>query len=82
MKRKTLTITTSGARKRFSWCRNHVHFTLGRIEIYRRKAPFAALVTVDDLYRLEEADRKSAKQKEYEMLASMEAYRRMEGDWE
>lgn len=81
MKRKTLTITSSQTRKRFSWCLNHVHFTFDRIEIYRRGASFAALVTVDDLHRLEAADQKSAKQKEYEMLAHMEAYRQMEGNW-
>ena len=78
---KLLSLTASETRKRFSWCLNHMRHTDRRIEIFRHGKPIAALVNTLDLSRLEAAERKSAKQKEYEMLATMEAYRRMEGGW-
>jgi len=79
MKREVTMVSASKVRARFSWCLSHVSHTCGRLEIWRNGKPVAAMVTHHDLERLLEWERKSTRQKELEMMASLEAYRRAEG---
>ncbi|NOX41119.1 MAG: type II toxin-antitoxin system Phd/YefM family antitoxin [Alphaproteobacteria bacterium] len=79
MQKKTKMVTISELRTRIVAILSEVKFTGNRVEIWRNGKRAAALVSVDDLERLEAAERKSAVQLEHEMRAKIEAWRRLEG---
>ncbi len=69
-------LNTSILRDNLAAVLEQVHYDQRRFLISRRGRPMAALVMVNDLRMIEELDRKSAQQKELELMARMEAWHR------
>jgi len=72
-------VTVSEMRRQIAAILSEVKFTGNRVEIWRNGKRAAALVSIDDLERLEAAERKSSVQLKHEMHAKIEAWRRLEG---